>query len=124
MNRKPLLIGVGIVLVLVVAVVVYFVIQSSSTPTDETLIPVSSDEVMLLCPLDTQLCSDGSFVKKDPLNNCEFYDCPVDENATESEADSTVCTLEVKTCPDGEEVGRESSRSCQFKLCSDGTQLQ
>lgn len=124
MNKKKLMIGVGIVLALVAAVVIFFMIQSASTPTDQTLIPVSSDEVMLLCPLDTQLCSDGSFVKKDPLNNCDFFDCPVDETATQSDDEATVCTLEVKTCPDGEEVGRESSRSCQFKLCADGTQLQ
>lgn len=124
MNKRPLIIGVGIILVVVVAAV-FFLIQSASTPSDPTLIPVSSDEVQLLCPLDTKLCSDGSFVKKDPLNDCAFFDCPVGESVTDTEEEeTTVCTLEVKMCPDGEEVGREASRNCQFKLCEDGTQLQ
>lgn len=28
------------------------------------------------CPEDAKVCPDGSTVGRDPLNNCEFYECP------------------------------------------------
>eukprot|EP01084_Bolivina_argentea_P091350 164448_1 len=28
------------------------------------------------CPLDIKKCSDGSYVNRNPLNNCEFDECP------------------------------------------------
>lgn len=29
-----------------------------------------------ICPLDIKECFDGSFVIRNPLDNCEFFDCP------------------------------------------------
>jgi hypothetical protein len=30
----------------------------------------------VVCTADVQECADGSFVGRDPLNNCEFKECP------------------------------------------------
>jgi hypothetical protein len=34
------------------------------------------DRNMKVCTLDAKLCPDGSSVSRDPDNNCEFYECP------------------------------------------------
>ena len=41
----------------------------------ETEINISEDEPVY-CTMDVKMCSDGSYVGRDPGNNCEFYDCP------------------------------------------------
>lgn len=67
------------------------------------------------CTMDAKVCDDGSYVGRNPNNNCEFFDCP--------SSNQLFCTQEVVICPDGTYVGRESQKNCQFKLCPDGTQL-
>src|SRR6185369_1373395 len=61
------------------------------------------------CTLEAKQCSDGSYVGRDPANNCEFKDCPV--------TGSKVCTDDVKMCPDGSYVSRDSANNCVFKDC-------
>lgn len=85
MNKKPLLIVLGILLAVVVGVGIYLVVQSNSTPyVDPSVIDItevnSSEEV--LCPLETKICPDGNIVVRDTENGCEFYECPVDVTNT------------------------------------------
>lgn len=35
----------------------------------------SEDEIKF-CTMDVKQCADGSFVSRDPENNCEFKKCP------------------------------------------------
>lgn len=39
------------------------------------------------CPEDKFLCEDETFVSRDPCNDCEFGECPVDNNLGQSEED-------------------------------------
>jgi len=34
------------------------------------------DEEIVICAMDVKECSDGSFVSRDPKNDCQFFDCP------------------------------------------------
>ena len=47
-----------------------FVILGLQTPTHAALI------VGQACSVDAQVCPDGTFVYRDPNNNCEFFPCP------------------------------------------------
>ena len=63
------------------------------------------------CTRDGHICPDGSFVGRDPENDCKFSPCP-----------SKFCTEEVKTCADGSFVGRDPENDCKFFPCrSTGT---
>merc|ERR1711937_1071813 len=45
-----------------------------------------SEDVDIMCAADVQECSDGSFVSRDPSNDCEFPACPsADIHTTEKE---------------------------------------
>lgn len=59
------------------------------------------------CLDDVAMCRGGSFVRRDPENNCEFFPCPCD----------LVCTRDVKTCPDGSMVLRDPCNNCEFSEC-------
>jgi len=63
------------------------------------------------CTMDAKQCPDGSFVGRNPNNNCNFYPCP------ESNNDTKMCTLDVKQCPDGSFVGRNPNNNCVFFPC-------
>jgi len=58
------------------------------------------------CPADIVPCPDGSFVVRDPLNNCEFPVCPDGQ-----------CPLDTQQCPDGTPVSRIPP-DCNFAACS------
>jgi hypothetical protein len=75
------------------------------------------------CAADVMECPDGSFVARDPNNNCEFFQC----------TDEVFCTADVKECPDGSFVARDPNNNCEFfpceavactkdaKMCPDGS---
>lgn len=42
----------------------------------ETPIEEEPEEERVMCPADVQECPDGSYVSRDPDNNCEFFACP------------------------------------------------
>jgi len=63
------------------------------------------------CITDVKKCPDGSYVSRDPDNNCAFESCPV-------EIDQTICASDVKECPDGSYVSRDHSNNCEFHSCS------
>ena len=60
------------------------------------------------CTDDVQKCDDGSFVGRDPNNNCKFMSCP---NVYAS------CTQDVQECSDGSFVGRDPKNKCKFSAC-------
>jgi hypothetical protein len=62
-------------------------------------------EPQKFCTQDAMQCPDGSFVGRDPNNNCEFYPC---ENT---------CTKDAMQCPDGTIVGRDPNNNCEFYPC-------
>ncbi len=35
------------------------------------------EEETVFCTADVKECPDGTFVSRNPENNCEFYECPV-----------------------------------------------
>jgi hypothetical protein len=45
--------------------------EGATTTTTST-----STSTTLLCTSDVMQCPDGSYVGRDPLNNCQFYPCP------------------------------------------------
>ena len=51
--------------------------------------------------------SGGSFVSRDPNNNCEFFDCP------------EICDDTYYECADGSFVGRDPNNNCEFFDCPD-----
>eukprot|EP01104_Vermistella_antarctica_P009007 TRINITY_DN22_c0_g1_i3.p1 TRINITY_DN22_c0_g1~~TRINITY_DN22_c0_g1_i3.p1 ORF type:complete len:383 (-),score=54.50 TRINITY_DN22_c0_g1_i3:45-1193(-) len=62
----------------------------------------------LACTDDVKECEDGSFVSRDPDNNCKFKPCPlvvID------------CQPDKKECKDGSFVTRDPDRECKFKPC-------
>jgi hypothetical protein len=62
------------------------------------------------CTEDVKECSDGSYVSRDPSNECKFDPCPVFK----------ACTRDRKTCPDGSTVGRNGFKNCAFDPCPSG----
>jgi hypothetical protein len=69
----------------------------------------------LACTEEAMECPDGSFVGRNPANNCAFDACP--------EA-MILCTGDVQQCSDGSWVGRDANNNCEFKTCSDGETLK
>lgn len=67
-----------------------------------------SDEVFF-CLDEVKRCPDGSFVGRDPDNECEFFPC---------EYVFIGCTEESKQCSDGTFVYRTPERGCDFSPCN------
>merc|ERR1711904_454996 len=44
----------------------------------------SEEDEDIMCAADVQECSDGSFVSRDPTNDCEFPACPSDDTITDT----------------------------------------
>lgn len=64
---------------------------------------------MVMCTMDVNECSDGSYVSRNPLNGCAFDECPFEFMG---------CTEEARICPDGQTVVvRNQSRNCEFDSC-------
>ncbi|KAL7469137.1 hypothetical protein ACHAXS_009388 [Conticribra weissflogii] len=55
---------------------------SSWTMKDCGLFGTDSNGATILCDADTSKCPDGKFVVRDPSNNCEFFECPVEEESS------------------------------------------
>ena len=64
-------------------------------------------QATLICTQDVMECEDGSFVSRDPLNNCKFEECPI----------MKACTRDLFPCPDGTMVGRNAYNNCKFFEC-------
>lgn len=43
-----------------------------------------SEDEIVFCTMDAKMCPDGSYVGRDPENNCEFYDCPSEDEEQNS----------------------------------------
>lgn len=60
------------------------------------------------CSAEVRSCSDGSVVRQDPNNNCEFEPCPEDEitvnDASISEADTSMPSESTETSPPTEDL--------------------
>jgi len=81
MNKRIILIVVGVIAALVVGVVAFLVYQSMNSPRTD-LIQVSDFSEVVTCELDTKICPDGHIVIRDTTNGCEFYECPADTSMT------------------------------------------
>jgi len=55
---------------------------SSWTMEDCGLFGTDSNGATILCDADTSKCPDGKFVIRDPSINCEFFECPIEEEST------------------------------------------
>ena len=60
------------------------------------------------CAMDVKECEDGSFLNRDPDNNCEFALCPEEELA---------CTMDVFDCGNDTFASRDPARNCEFEAC-------
>ena len=87
-----------------------------TAPTDiqepkPTLPPQEDIEEPIFCTQDVQECPDGSYVGRNPDNNCEFFACP------EANSDDEIfCTTDIICC-DGKEMGRDPTTGCS---CPEG----
>lgn len=59
------------------------------------------------CQDDVKQCPHGQTVRRDPMNNCEFANCP----------SLKACTKELKRCDNGRSVGRDPLNDCEFHPC-------
>jgi len=75
----------------------------------------------MVCPMDMKQCANGQFVSRDPMNDCNFEECEVDD-LVQSEAqivkeeeaeDSTFELVEVPTDTDEEDVVSDSEQQQQ-----------
>ena len=60
------------------------------------------------CAMDVKECEDGSFLNRDPDNNCEFALCPEEELA---------CTMDVFDCGNDTFASRDPAKNCEFEAC-------
>uniref|UniRef100_A0A7S4R1L4 ShKT domain-containing protein n=1 Tax=Ditylum brightwellii TaxID=49249 RepID=A0A7S4R1L4_9STRA len=61
-----------------------------------------------VCEDDKIRCPDGSYVSRNPKNNCKFYDCPVEK-----------CSGSKKYCWDGSYVEQDPYDYCRYPDCPD-----
>jgi len=82
---------------------------SATKPLDqaEEDLALLSDDEPRACTMDAKACPDGSYVGRDPENDCAWHRCPGEVQA---------CTKELKICPDGTGVGRTGPH-CAFAPC-------
>eukprot|EP01084_Bolivina_argentea_P011514 21521_1 len=66
------------------------------------------------CQNHVKECSDGTYVRPDPFNNCEWHSCPYDQNKKDA------CTQDLGRCPSGHSVSRDLNNGCKFARCRDG----
>jgi hypothetical protein len=87
-----------------------------------------SDFTQKRCNADVRECNDGSFVERDPRNNCKFLMCPSSEEeemmelsvAAKAASYSGVhghCSDEVKRCTDGTFIRRDPRNKCEWFEC-------
>jgi hypothetical protein len=67
-------------------IVVFISILALSATTDD-------EDDMIMCPMDAKECDDGSYVSREPKNNCEFAPCP-SESKSKPEASPDTNTPE------------------------------
>ena len=61
------------------------------------------------CKQGTLRCADGTFVERDPNDECRFVPCP----------DDNKCNDDIKVCKDGSFVSRDPSDCSKFLPCDD-----
>ena len=87
-----------------------------------------SDFTQKRCNADVRECNDGSFVGRDPRNNCKFVVCPsiVKEEIMELSVAAKAasysglhgrCSDEVKRCTDGTFIRRDPTNKCEWFEC-------
>ena len=57
--------------IIIATIVLVFVIITSCSETEFT----KEELEQIVCTADVYECPDGSFVGRDPMNNCEFKEC-------------------------------------------------
>ncbi|KAL9186071.1 hypothetical protein ACHAXT_005309 [Thalassiosira profunda] len=86
--------------------------------------PMSNEK----CGDDMRECSNGSFVERNPANQCRFHDCPPPSSKSafdslsaslSSLGQDSECTDEVKPCPGGSFVAQDPDNGCAFFPCPD-----
>ena len=102
---------VAIAIVVLLAVAGWFFFFNSYDPID----PV--------CAQDVQECSDGSFVSRNPNNNCEFFACPVGNEGNDIAHPISIVGFAFSpatiTINAGEMVGWINEDSAQHTVTSD-----
>ncbi|KAL7499060.1 hypothetical protein ACHAWT_008020 [Skeletonema menzelii] len=89
---------------------------STPPPTEEAFSPTSKAPTpsppQTTCHKDMLECEGGTFVTRNPDDNCEFYACPPVEET------SLACEDELLECPGGGHyVGRDPTNGCDFFPC-------
>ena len=68
---KDVMIWVLVIIVIVVGIVI--AMRADKVDTQDE---VGTEKEQIFCTQDIRECSDGSFVSRDPSNNCNFMECP------------------------------------------------
>ena len=94
----------------------------------------------MVCPMDMKQCANGSYVSRDPMNDCNFEECEIDmidqidalieiEDGKEGEEVESinvgiVCPMDMKECSDGSYVSRDPMNDCNFEVCKSDDLVQ
>lgn len=102
-----------------------------TTGESATISPITNyiegeEDDMMACAADVQECSDGSYVSRNPADDCNFDACPDEMEVKEPTIDETLdkddnneigCDADAKICPDGSAVGRNGTNNCEYDPC-------
>lgn len=111
--KKFLLIFTFVFIVFGVFTVALFLL-SLPLATSKDLTLISGDIVTnVKCQEDVQICENGGYASRDPLNSCQF-NC---SKAVPAENGVIICPQDVKQCEDGTFVIRNPNNKCEFKPC-------
>lgn len=94
-------------------------------PTKPPVKPPTSPPTQTTCHKDMLECEGGTFVNRNPEDNCEFHACPPVKDTTALEQfilslQTPKCEDELLECPgSGDYVGRDPANGCNFFPCPD-----
>lgn len=106
--KRTNIVLLGLILILTAIAVVLGIFAYNLSKDDR------ANDDQIACTLEAKLCPDGSYVGRNPQNNCEFNECPA---ASVPIDEGVFCTSEAKLCLDGSYVGRNPKNNCEFDPC-------
>lgn len=86
-SKIPILLG-SIILLVIGLVLGYMLGSKPQTPIFAPPLPPPTPTEAVACTQDAKECPDGSFVGRDPKNNCEFVACPASPTKTSQQTDT------------------------------------
>jgi len=111
--KKFLLIFTFVFIILGALGVGLFILSLPTAPVGGGLTLISGEVSNVKCQEDVQVCENGGYASRDPLNSCQF-NC---DKAVSPSNGIIFCPQDVKQCEDGSFVIRNPNNKCEFKPC-------